>query len=841
MTEKNNDIEKILEERARLDAILHDQFSKRVAIMFTDIKGSTSFYEKHGDLDGRMMVHRHNEVVMPAIKENKGEVLKTIGDATMSAYDDPAEAVRAAVAVQKRLQTYNDKKSQKEQIHVRVGINYGVGIVEESDVYGDVVNLASRLESLADADEVMVSEDLYREVRSNDEFIFRYFDSVSVKGKSEPIKAYRLIWRNEDLHLGRTRKAVRAVTPKEGLFVIEASLAGSKLKISGFERADGEERPVKNYQEVPYHVGTIGNHTREITGLLNRANRRGKIGNDIFIRLKEVGGLLFDELIPQEIKGKLLQTEQKHLSISIDDTLVQIPWELLYDGRDFLCQRFSIGRSVSTKQPVSAVSRAVGRPLKMQILADPRGDLKAAYEEGLAIKSDMEKLDDWVDVSLRTTDIKTDYVRSKIRNFDIVHYAGHAEHVMEHPEESGWLLKDGTLKAGQIMTMTGQMPMPSLIFSNACQSGQTDEWRLSEDYEHRIFGLANAFLLTGVQHYIGTFWEIPDEAGCHFAVNFYQNLIDGMTIGEAVRQARQALIDKYGEDTIVWACYMLYGDPTTRYIDPSQESLRSEPAGEEKAGSFVSVEAGTREQVFSATPGKRSPVGLLAVGAALVLIAGLAGLFLWGSRPADPKVQAVVAPPSAPASDEKSRKRIDELVASLAASYRQGNFDRTKVGDARKTGPLTMVIMDVKPSGTGATADRDNLVNMLTAVLQEGEGVQMVERELLEKLLEELKLSNSSLADPTTALKIGKVLSARIIITGSIMADSKGQAVMLRLIDTETTAVRKVVSAETTGKTLDRETVKQLGGKILEWAKAENPSSGNIEGVKNGATTKSKS
>jgi class 3 adenylate cyclase/CHAT domain-containing protein len=823
MIENKTDIEKILEERARLDRVLHDQFSKRVAIMFTDIKGSTSFYELHGDIDGRMMVHRHNELVMPMIRENKGEVIKTIGDATMTAYEEPDDAVRSAVAIQKKLRIYNENKPERKQIHVRIGINYGTAIVEDSDVYGDVVNLATRIESLADPDEIMVSEDLYRAVRSNDEFIFRYVDTVQVKGKSDPVKSYRLIWRDEDLSLGRTRKPNEQVTAKEGVFVIEASLVGNRLKISGFERTDGKERPVKTYQEIDYLESAIVRHTREITELLNKTNRRGKISNDLLIRLKEVGGALFDELIPREIKEKLLQTTQKHVVINIDDTLVQIPWELLYNGRDFLCQRFGIGRSVSTRQQVSVIKRSVDRPLKIQILADPRGDLMAAYEEGVAIKNNMEKLDDWIDVSLRTTDISTDYVKSKIRNFDIIHFAGHAEHSVKKPEESGWLLKDGRLNADQIMNMTGQVPMPSLVFSNACQSGMTDEWRLSEDFEHRIFGLANAFLLTGVQHYIGTFWEIPDEAGCHFAVTFYQNLVDGATIGEAIRLSRESLIEKYGEDTIVWASYMLYGDPTTRYIDLSQEAQRSMPHRRDKGETLTSMDAGDRQDVISVGPKKKS-LGIFAVtGLLLVLLTGLGGFFFLDSRNTDkPAVNNMQAPD--PLNDEKSRKRIDELVASLATQYRKGNFGVADAGrNANKPGPVTMVIMDVKPAGAERVADRDSMVSLLTQVLQNGSTVQIVERELLEKLLEELKLSSSALADPVTALKIGRVLSARIIITGSIMAEGNRQTVMLRLIDTETTAVRKVVSAEIKSKILDRETVKELGSQILDWAKTEYP------------------
>src|SRR5208282_377797 len=124
-----------------------------------------------------------------------------------------------------------------------------------------------------------------------------------------------------------------------------------------------------------------------------------------------------DAIIPAEIKDRLQKTEHRNLMIGMDDSLVHIPWELLYDGMDFLCQRFSMGRSVSTKQPVSVVTRAVSRPLKMLILADPQGNLKAAYEEGLAINNEMEKLEEWINVSLKTTDIRADSVKTKIRNF----------------------------------------------------------------------------------------------------------------------------------------------------------------------------------------------------------------------------------------------------------------------------------------------------------------------------------------------------------------------------------------------------------------------------------------
>jgi class 3 adenylate cyclase/CHAT domain-containing protein len=830
-------IERLLSEREEIERTLKSEFTRQVTIMFTDIKGSTSFYESRGDLDGRAMVHRHNEIVIPLIKGGGGTLLKTIGDATMSIFDDPATGVATAMEIQKRLHEHNLKKSDHDQIHVRIGLNFGAGIVEESDVYGDVVNVASRIESLAEADEILVTEDLYRKVKDTDEFTFRYVNSFPVKGKREPLKAYRLVWHEEDLIMGKTRKPLETLQKKEGVFVLDASVSGGTMKISGYERTDGEERAVRGYAEVKFNSDRIRTYTAGITDLLNRANKRGKISNDLLIKLKEYGRLLYDELIPPQIKERLAKTDEQHLMISIDDNLVQVPWELLFDGKDFFCRRFSMGRTVSTKQPVSIAARAISRPLKMQILADPRGDLSASYDEGIGIKNEIGKLEDWFDVSLKTTDIRTDYVKAKIRYFDIVHYAGHAEHDSNDPGQSGWILKDGKITGGEIMQMIGAMPMPSLIFSNACQTGQTDEWKLADDYEDKIFGLANAFLVSGLQHYIGTFWEIPDEAGFHFALQFYKILAEGVTIGEAVRRARYRLVEKYGEDTIVWASYMLYGDPTTRYVSAEMPPRKEVEEKESEKDILIASGLRNKEEViqFPKVTSRRTgnTRNYVLAGAAVLIVAAILFTLTYtgfgrqgGAPPA-----TVVTERSTQAPDLESKKRIDELVTSLAARYREGKFQEPVTRqDDWTSRPLTMVFMDIK-SGDEKGNDKEKLISLLSGSLQSEPRIRMVERELLGKLLEELKLSTSSLADPATSLKIGKLLSARVIVTGSIIPDDKGQTIILRFIDTETTAVKKVISLAAPSKQIDPGVIQGLSGKIIEWSKADFPLRGRIVSV----------
>lgn len=615
-----------------------------------------------------------------------------------------------------------------------------------------------------------------------------------------------------------------ALKKREGVFVIEAAISGLHLKVSGFERTDREERPVKSYKEIKFNEDRLKDYTKGITDLLNRANRRGKIGHELLVKLKEYGGLLFDELVPVEIKDKLVKTREKNLMISIDDKLVHIPWELLFDGEDFLCRKFSMGRSVSTKQSVSPVKRVLGRPLKMQVIADPEGDLPASYEEGVGIKNEIGQYDDWIVVSLKTTDVKTDYVKSKVRSFDILHFAGHAEHNAVMPDESGWILKDGKLSAKEIINMTGVAPMPSLVFSNACQTGQTDEWKLEEDYGDRIFGLANAFLLTGVHHYIGTFWEIPDEAGYYFAGSFYKNLVASASIGEALRKARHELIGKYGEDTMVWASYMLYGDPTTRYIDMEAGHMKREPEKRPEREHLAHSELRSKDDLIHISWKKRPQKTMLLGGIGAFIIAVLFMAFMNfdlkdNSSTKNGAIERGVAAKEGPV------RLIDEQAALLAALYREGKFEQRKtVHDEWSSQPLTMVLMDIMPEG----GDSERFNNLLSQSLQLEARITLVERKLLSRLLEELKLSYSNLSDTATALKIGKVLSARIIVTGSIVPEKNGQTVLLRFIDTETTAIRKTISEGSASKDIGKDLTGNIAGKIIEWVRADFPIRGKI-------------
>ena len=249
-------IEQLLMEREKLDKILDKKFRKEVTVVFTDIKGSTQFFESKGDIEGLSMIRRHNEMHFPTIEAHGGKVVKTIGDAIMAVFENPSSAVRATIEMQNNLLYYNKTKSPSDQIHIRIGINHGVALTKEDDLFGDAVNLAARVESIAEADQILISESVYRAVKDSDDIICRFHTKAQIKGKVEDIKIYRVVWSEVQLveesqyKKTGTRRAVKAHEERPSVFEINASLEGEHLKLSSYERIKGEERTIHHYVDL---------------------------------------------------------------------------------------------------------------------------------------------------------------------------------------------------------------------------------------------------------------------------------------------------------------------------------------------------------------------------------------------------------------------------------------------------------------------------------------------------------------------------------------------------------------------------------------------------------------
>ncbi|MEQ9490205.1 MAG: adenylate/guanylate cyclase domain-containing protein [Alphaproteobacteria bacterium] len=134
-----------------------------VAMMFTDLKGSTALYERIGDSQAYHLIREHFAILGKAVRENNGAVVKTIGDAIMGAFADPADALKCAIQIQKDFETYN-ASSGKEPAIITIGLHVGrcisVTLNNRLDYYGTAANKAARLEGQSTGGDIVLSEEM---------------------------------------------------------------------------------------------------------------------------------------------------------------------------------------------------------------------------------------------------------------------------------------------------------------------------------------------------------------------------------------------------------------------------------------------------------------------------------------------------------------------------------------------------------------------------------------------------------------------------------------------------------------------------------------------------------
>ncbi len=182
-----------LEELEKYDELIKESHTKELSIMFTDVKGFTSFSSKASLSEIMSMVKQHDEILKPVFLKYGGEPLKKIGDAFLVVFEEHNNALLAAMEIQKKLVEYNSTAPEERKLAVRITINTGSVIRTENDVMGDPVNLASRLEGITDAFEILISEFTYNKIDKN---IFTLEDNGAhqFKGISRPIYTYKVKW-----------------------------------------------------------------------------------------------------------------------------------------------------------------------------------------------------------------------------------------------------------------------------------------------------------------------------------------------------------------------------------------------------------------------------------------------------------------------------------------------------------------------------------------------------------------------------------------------------------------------------------------------------------------------
>lgn len=155
MLQKRRSLE---EDVNRIETEILEQHGRFMTVIFTDMKDFTTKSAAMSMVDLMALLDEHDRLLEPQIRKYGGRIVKRIGDALMASFENALDAVMAAVEIQVALRQRNRRVPPEQRFQVRIGVNAGKVIVKDDDLYGDAVNVASRVEGLAQPDQILVTQ-----------------------------------------------------------------------------------------------------------------------------------------------------------------------------------------------------------------------------------------------------------------------------------------------------------------------------------------------------------------------------------------------------------------------------------------------------------------------------------------------------------------------------------------------------------------------------------------------------------------------------------------------------------------------------------------------------------
>ena len=181
-------------------------------VLFADIAGSMQLYESIGDRSAKSLIIGLQQQLSTLIDRNCGEVQEVTGDEIMARFKLPDHGLRCAQDIHQCAESFSKEKSVS--VLMRIGLHIGTAIVEQNRMFGDTVNLASRVAAIAQGGQTITTEALIKRAAPRWMAHARQFDITKIKGKSEPVVVYDLPSRSHDI---TAIKPVVASPEKRGL------------------------------------------------------------------------------------------------------------------------------------------------------------------------------------------------------------------------------------------------------------------------------------------------------------------------------------------------------------------------------------------------------------------------------------------------------------------------------------------------------------------------------------------------------------------------------------------------------------------------------------------------
>lgn len=163
--------------------------------MFIDIAGSTRLYQEYGDTLAQDSIARCLIRLSEVIKRHKGTVVKFIGDEILCYMSDPELAFQAAFKIQEIAKDTVDPNGV--QVSLRIGMHYGSAIIEDTDMYGDAVNVAAAMRDIAKGGQIIATDAIVEHIPPEISHFTRRYDTSRIKGRQEQTIIYEILWEGE--------------------------------------------------------------------------------------------------------------------------------------------------------------------------------------------------------------------------------------------------------------------------------------------------------------------------------------------------------------------------------------------------------------------------------------------------------------------------------------------------------------------------------------------------------------------------------------------------------------------------------------------------------------------
>jgi len=184
----------ILALQAQLSDSLKRRFEKHLALVFSDIVGSTSYFTTYGDEAGQRLQQRHFDVIDRAVPKHKGRVVSTAGDGAFLVFPTPTDAALALVEAEELIARQNAVTAREHRLEIRLGLHWGPVLTDGQAVTGDSVNLCSRISTSASAGEIRLSKAAFVELTADLRLRCVQVAPALFKGIAKPVEMLRLEW-----------------------------------------------------------------------------------------------------------------------------------------------------------------------------------------------------------------------------------------------------------------------------------------------------------------------------------------------------------------------------------------------------------------------------------------------------------------------------------------------------------------------------------------------------------------------------------------------------------------------------------------------------------------------